>query len=291
MTTHETSEPSGTATSEEIASVIDKHATSGGGLTEATYLDTHYAAMQPEYEEMTRRVGIQPGWHMLDAGCGGGSFLPLLAELVGPTGRITAIDIAPENIQRVEQRIRQGEFACPVDTRVADVTTLPFPDAAFDGLWCAAVTSYLSDAQLMDAFREFRRVVRPGGLIAVKEYDSTALYIGPLPPAMIWRWLAAPETPIEVTDYPAVFRSLGLEQINYYTVIGERRNPLRPIERQYYRMVLPVLSANALKLDLPAKDHERWRMLIDVDHPDHILQHEDFRLREASMVVIGRVPV
>ena len=182
---------------------------------------------------------------------------------------------------------------CPVDTRVADVTALPFPDAAFDGLWCAAVTAYLSDAQLLAAFREFRRVVRPGGLIAVKEYDSTALHFDPLPNAMIWRWLQATESTestTEVTEFPVIFRSLGLEHVFAYTVIGERRNPLTPIERQYYRIIFPVLSAHALKLDLPAEDHERWRVLMDVDHPNHILQHEDFRLREGSTVVVGRVP-
>jgi cyclopropane fatty-acyl-phospholipid synthase-like methyltransferase len=37
-------------------------------------LDNHYIAMQAEYEEQLRWVGLEPGWHVLDAGCGGGSF-------------------------------------------------------------------------------------------------------------------------------------------------------------------------------------------------------------------------
>ena len=54
--------------------------------TGAGYLSAHYEACRPEYEAMLRSVGMQPGWHVLDAGCGGGDFLPLLVELVGPGG-------------------------------------------------------------------------------------------------------------------------------------------------------------------------------------------------------------
>lgn len=296
MITTETHDSDQAAMSEKVAVSTD-HATSGGELTSADYLDDHYAAMQPEYEQMLRRVGLLPGWRVLDAGCGGGSYLPLLAELLGPEGQIVASDIAPENIQRVAQRIGRGEFACAVEARVADVTMLPFPDASFDGLWCAAVSEYLTDAQLLAAFAEFRRVVRPGGLIAVKEHDFTAVHWEPLPNAMIWRWLRALESTtnfrgvFRAPEFPGLYRGLGLEQIVAYTVIGERRNPLTETERRYLRIVFEDLSAGALTLDLPDEDLARWRVLMDVDHPDHILQHEDFRHREGSTVVVGRVPV
>ena len=67
----------------------------GHDLSEGSYLDAHFEAMRPEYEIMIRSVGIQPGWRMLDAGCGSGSILPLLAELVGEGGHISALDLAP----------------------------------------------------------------------------------------------------------------------------------------------------------------------------------------------------
>lgn len=296
MITTETHDSNQAATRAATAAGNADHSTSGGAMTDADYLDDHYAAMRPEYEQMLRRVGLHPGWRVLDAGCGGGSYLALLAELLGPEGQIVASDIAPENIERVEQRIGRGEFACAVEARVADVTALPFPDASFDAVWCAAVTEYLTDAQLLVAFAELRRVVRPGGLIAVKEHDFTAVHWEPLPNAMIWRWLHAAESTTDfrgvfrAPEFPGLYRGLGLQQITAYTVIGERRNPLTQIERRYLRSIFPALSADALTLDLPAEDLARWRVLMDVDHPDHILQHEDFRHRESSTVVVGRVP-
>ena len=55
----------------------------GHALSESTYLDARFLAAQPEYEAMLRCAGIQPSWHVLDAGAGNGSYLPLLCELVG----------------------------------------------------------------------------------------------------------------------------------------------------------------------------------------------------------------
>ncbi len=73
-------------------------------LSDAGWLDTHFAWMRPEYEAMLRWVGIKPGWRVLDAGSGPGSFLPLMTALVGPTGSIDAIDLAPENITTLKKR-------------------------------------------------------------------------------------------------------------------------------------------------------------------------------------------
>jgi arsenite methyltransferase len=72
----------------------------GHEASAAGWLDLHFESARPEYEDALRQVGIQPGWHVLDAGCGGGSFLPLIAEETGPTGSVAAIDLAPENIAR-----------------------------------------------------------------------------------------------------------------------------------------------------------------------------------------------
>ena len=62
----------------------------GQDATDAHFLDFRFEACRPAFTAMVGSVGIQPGWHVLDAGCGSGSFLPLLAELVGATGQLAA---------------------------------------------------------------------------------------------------------------------------------------------------------------------------------------------------------
>ena len=93
----------------------------GDDLSESSYLDIHFDAMRPEYEAMIRSVGIKPGWHVLDAGCGGGSFLTLLAELVGSSGHISALDQAPEHIEAVETLVDSGRFVCPVAAKLGKI--------------------------------------------------------------------------------------------------------------------------------------------------------------------------
>src|SRR5689334_22028211 len=80
--------------------------------TEAGFLDYRFEACRIAFEAMLRSVDIRPGWRVLDAGCGSGGFLPLLAELVGPTGSVAALDLAPDNVEAVRRRAVQSPFAC-----------------------------------------------------------------------------------------------------------------------------------------------------------------------------------
>ena len=78
--------------SDQQSQQSDKLTTSTGhAASEANWLDQHFAAAQPEYEATLRSVGIEKGWQVLDAGCGGGSFIPLMSELVGQDGYIDAL--------------------------------------------------------------------------------------------------------------------------------------------------------------------------------------------------------
>ena len=101
----------------------------GQVLTGSEHLDRHFLACQPEYEAMLKSVGLKAGWHVLDAGCGSGSFLPLMSQLLGASGQIQAIDLAPDNVALVESQQKQGAFACPVTTRIGSclLYTSPSP--------------------------------------------------------------------------------------------------------------------------------------------------------------------
>ena len=112
----------------------------GHAASDAPWLDTHFQSARPEYEESLRSVGIRRGWAVLDAGCGAGNFVPLVCELVGPGGSVTAVDLAPENVARVEALVHDGRCDAPVQARVGSVLSLPLESARFDCVWCANVT-------------------------------------------------------------------------------------------------------------------------------------------------------
>ena len=101
---------------------------------------------------------LEDGRRVLDAGCGAGRMLPYLAEL-GCAAE--GVDLSPEMVRRA--RADHPEFA----TQVASITDLPFEDASFDGVFSWYSTIHGDDEALASALSEFRRVLRPGGLVLV----------------------------------------------------------------------------------------------------------------------------
>ncbi|MEZ4522167.1 MAG: class I SAM-dependent methyltransferase [Thermomicrobiales bacterium] len=72
----------------------------------------------------------------------GGSFIPYLAELVGPQGKVTALDHAPENIEVVQKRLEASPQSCPVEPLQGGILDAPLPDNAVDAVWLANVLMY-----------------------------------------------------------------------------------------------------------------------------------------------------
>lgn len=286
-------------TTQNQAATAQPHASSTGHtFAESDWLDVHFLAMQPEYEEMLRWVGIQPGWHVLDAACGGGSFLPLMTQLVGPTGQISAIDLAPENVEVVVQRARQSGWPAPVDARVGDILALPYADHSFDAVWCANTTQYLTDDELIQMLDEFRRVVRPGGLVAIKEFDITTQLLEPLPPLLFPHfkeamlragsaWYYQLHRAINLQQW---LRRAGLHDLRQRPTLMTRFQPVSASTQSLLAGFLHYCQAQLPQLDLPPEEVKLWTALADVDAPEHILNHPDFQYRAIQTVFVGRVP-
>lgn len=275
----------------------------GHAFSNASWLDTHFEACRAEYEAAFRGAGIRPGWRVLDAGCGSGSFIPWIAEAVGEGGHITALDLDAGNVATVRRRVAdEWRLPCPVECTEGSLLDLPFADSAFDAVWCANVTQYLPDDDLRMAFREFRRVVRPGGLVAIKEADPHHFVFQPSAPGWFRRHyedsLDRPGfNPVKglfrVWALPQWLADAGLEPMRHTTSLVERRAPLRPVERVYVKSFLAAHAAIVLdrKVDvLPADDIGLWRAFSDPSAPDPLVDDPDFYWCEALVVSVGHVP-
>ncbi len=103
---------------------------------------------------------IQPGEAVLDLGCGAGFDAFIAAQFVGPTGRVSGIDLSPEMIAVAEAGLKGADFS-NVEFRLAHVEALPFPDISFDVALSNGVLNLIPDKPR--ALREIFRVLRPGG--------------------------------------------------------------------------------------------------------------------------------
>lgn len=286
---------------QEQQDATHRHATSTGqALSQPEWLDTHFEACRPEYEAMLRSVGIQSGWRLLDAGCGSGSQLPLLAELVGPTGDVAAIDLAPENVAAVRGRVADWGLACPVAVEVGSLTALPYPEGHFDAVWCANVAQFFTDEELLTVLAELRRVVRPDGLVGIKDVDMALVRLYPADPFLVSHLAEVSIRGSQVaTESRGSLRGrelrrwlerAGLVDVWQRATLIERWAPLRPVERQLWGDWLAFLAELAEERGVPASDLEVWQTLRDPSSPGHLLNHPDFYACEGQVVAVGRVP-
>jgi SAM-dependent methyltransferase len=118
--------------------------------------------MRPALE----RVGLRPGETALELGPGPGAFTVEAARRLGPEGRLIAVDIQPQMIARVEQKVREAGLT-NVETHVGSAYELPVPDATVDRAFLVTVLPEIPDP--VRALREIHRVLKPGGHLSVTE--------------------------------------------------------------------------------------------------------------------------
>ncbi|MFO7631071.1 MAG: class I SAM-dependent methyltransferase [Chloroflexota bacterium] len=285
--------------SRELTDQTMANTTQGHALSSSDWLDSHFEAAREAYEKAAYYADIQPGWKLLDAGAGGGSYLPLLSTLVGSTGTLDAIDLAPENVVAIRQRATANGFNCPITAQTGSVTALPFDDGTFDAVWCANVLQYLSDSELSTALDEFTRVVRPGGFVIIKDSDFSAVLLG-TNPRTFWHFVEAAQTHpqfgalarayLRTVRLPQLLRQSNIDLIRQKTFLSEWRQPLRPVDRAYLKTSMPLYGAIAADLDLPADEQAFWRHVGDVETESDYINSADFYYREAFAVFVAQKP-
>jgi FAD/FMN-containing dehydrogenase/SAM-dependent methyltransferase len=116
-------------------------------------------------------AGVGPGTDLLDIGCGSGLALSLAAQR---GARTAGIDIAPSLLAVARERVPDA------DLREGGLDVLPFADAAFDVVSSVNALQFAADPAR--ALHEVRRVLRPGGRLALAQFaapervESTALH-------------------------------------------------------------------------------------------------------------------
>ncbi|MBI4497788.1 MAG: class I SAM-dependent methyltransferase [Chloroflexi bacterium] len=106
---------------------------------------------------LDRYLPQRPGLRILDAGCGTGANLQALERY----GSVLGVDISPLALALCRRRGLTG-------VALASVDHLPFRDAAFDLVTSFDVLYHLAVQEDQSALREFRRVLRPGGMLFLR---------------------------------------------------------------------------------------------------------------------------
>jgi SAM-dependent methyltransferase len=114
------------------------------------------------------QMALPCGAAVVDAGCGEGEHAVELATRYGFL--VTGVDPVPRCVQAAQQHAPPG---CPVTFKVGTADRLPLPSGSADLIWCRDVLSLVQDQDA--AYREFRRVLKPGGRALIYQMFTTSL--------------------------------------------------------------------------------------------------------------------
>jgi ubiquinone/menaquinone biosynthesis C-methylase UbiE len=126
-----------------------------------------------------QQFGVGPGMAILDAGAGTGAVARVMAELVGPAGRVVALDASPGRLV-AGSALAAGAGIGNLAFAAGALEAPPLREGSFDLCWSRFLFGYLPDPDR--ALARLARLVRPGGKVVVGEVDGHGLNHWPLPP-------------------------------------------------------------------------------------------------------------
>jgi len=111
-----------------------------------------------------------PGATILDVATGCGAILKRVLPMIGQKGKAVGIDISPKMIETLQKEIRKPN----VSLFCMDAEQLSFADNTFDIIYCGFALFFFPDPK--KALREFKRVLKPGGKIAVSTWGKMSIH-------------------------------------------------------------------------------------------------------------------
>lgn len=138
-------------------------------------------------ERLVDHMPLAPGARVLDIATGKGAVLLPAARRVGPEGHVTGIDLSGAILRETERMVR-AEGLTNVELCKMDAEHLEFPDQSFDAVTCAFAIFFFPNVDV--ALREMHRVLKPGGCLAITNFNKTPLPFSPGVPMLIQQFMA-----------------------------------------------------------------------------------------------------
>jgi len=129
---------------------------------QAENYDLRVPFFTPLAADLVAQAGIEAGQRVLDIGCGRGAVLYQAAELVGPTGEVVGIDIAPGMVDITAADVRRRGLT-NVSVELMDGQAPDFAPASFDHV--LGSMSIIMVPSITDALAHYRTLLRDGGTV------------------------------------------------------------------------------------------------------------------------------
>ncbi len=134
------------------------------------FLDSNVRRWMQSPDKLIERSGIRPGMMVVEIGCGSGAFTTFTARVVGERGKVYAVDIQPEMLAQLKRKLSKMENRdiTNIEIKEASAYELPFEDESLDLVYMVTVLMEIPDRSR--ALQEIKRILKPGGILAVTEF-------------------------------------------------------------------------------------------------------------------------
>jgi arsenite methyltransferase len=119
-------------------------------------------------QKVIAALKLQPGAVVSDLGAGGGYFTFRLADAVGPGGKVYAVDVDPDMVELVA-KVAKDKGQSNIETILAKPENPLLPEAGVDLIFTSNTYHHIGDR--VAYFSNLRRFLRPGGRVAIVEFD------------------------------------------------------------------------------------------------------------------------
>jgi len=170
------------------------------------------------------RVGITHGWRVIDVGAGPGYATADLAEIVGPTGQVLAVERSARFLDSARERCERRGLG-NVEFREADLMEQSLGALNFDAAWCRWVTNFVSLPQKL--VENIAGALQPGGVAIFHEYsDYSTFRFMPQRAALenfctevMESWRATGGDPDVARQLPGLLRDAGLRVVEIRPIV------------------------------------------------------------------------
>jgi SAM-dependent methyltransferase len=139
------------------------------GMSKLDYGKLHSRAGWQLPEQVIESLKIEEGAHVADLGAGDGYFVFRLADAVGPRGRVYAVDVDEEIVEKLRARVAEEGYS-NVEVILGEFGDPKLPDARIDLVFLCNTYHHIDDRP--DYFARLKMDLGPGGRVAVIDMRS-----------------------------------------------------------------------------------------------------------------------
>lgn len=111
-------------------------------------------------QELISQADVKAGQHILDLGCGTGTFVVLLKRQYA-SAQVVGLDPDPKALRRAKSKVRRAGVSVQLDEGFAD--ELPYKESSFDRVFSSFMFHHLEGEDREKSLKEVLRVLKPGG--------------------------------------------------------------------------------------------------------------------------------